>query len=234
MRSHLRNVTVLAAAIGLLALFLRHVDLWRVGTEIARARPEWLALSIATMFGNLAIRSLRWQYLLAPLGGTSFQRAFRATAVGFAATALLPARAGEVIRPYFLARCAPSDARMSAITMPGAFATVIIERLLDIITVLILLAAYVFVFGRERAVTHPVQFAWLIGVGATAAIGSAAALVILFVLAGDPGRLRSIVERLVRVLPPAMGGALARVAENFALGLAAIRRPRRVVVALLW
>src|SRR5262249_33674803 len=123
---------------------------------------------------------------------------------------------------------------MSAITMPGAFATVIIERLLDIITVLILLAAYVFVFGRERAVTHPVQFAWLIGVGATAAIGSAAALVILFVLAGDPGRLRSFVERLVRVLPPAMGGALARVAENFALGLAAIRRPRRVVVALLW
>ena len=36
--------------------------------EIAHARPEWLVLSLATMFVNLAIRALRWQYLLEPLG----------------------------------------------------------------------------------------------------------------------------------------------------------------------
>src|SRR5471030_1560865 len=104
MRSHLRTMVVLALAAALLALFLHNVDIRRVAAEIARARFEWLVLSLLTMFLNLAIRALRWQYLLEPLGATSFANAFRATAVGFAASTLLPARAGEVIRPYFLAR----------------------------------------------------------------------------------------------------------------------------------
>ena len=78
MRSHLRTVIVLALAVGLVALFLRNVDLWRVGGDIVRAQPEWLALSLTTMIVNLAIRAFRWQYLLEPLGQTSFSSAFRA------------------------------------------------------------------------------------------------------------------------------------------------------------
>src|SRR6202007_2070031 len=109
--------------------------LWGVAGEIARARPEWLALSLASMFVNLRIRAFRWQYLLEPLGQTTFANAFRATAVGFAASSVLPARAGEVIRPYFLARHEAGAERMSA---TGAFATIILERLLDVITVLAL------------------------------------------------------------------------------------------------
>ena len=107
MRSHVRTIVVLAVALALIALFLYNVNLWGVLTAIARARPEWLALALATTFINLAIRALRWKFLLEPLGGTTFANAFRATAVGFAASAVLPARAGEVIRPYFLARQTP-------------------------------------------------------------------------------------------------------------------------------
>src|SRR5436190_34255 len=72
MRSHVRTVIVLALAAGLVALFLHNVDLWGVASNIARARPEWLALSLATMLVNLALRSLRWRYLLEPLGHTTF------------------------------------------------------------------------------------------------------------------------------------------------------------------
>src|SRR2546428_1022893 len=104
MRSHFRTIIVLALAAGLLALFLRNVDLWQVAGDIARARPQWLALSLATMFVNLAIRALRWRYLLEPLGHASFGNSFRATAVGFAASSVLPARAREGICPDFLSR----------------------------------------------------------------------------------------------------------------------------------
>src|SRR5882762_6145166 len=159
MRAYVRTFVVLAIAVALIALFLHNVDLWRVLTDIARARPEWLALSLATMIVNLAIRALRWKYLLEPLGPTSFASAFRATAVGFAASTVLPARAGELIRPHFLAR-QRRDASRDRITATGAFATVILERLLDIITVLVLLALYVFVFDRDLAVTNPVAMVW--------------------------------------------------------------------------
>jgi hypothetical protein len=230
MRSHARTIIVLALAAAFVALFLYKVDLLRVAVEIARARPEWLALSLATMFANLAIRAFRWQYLLEPLGHTTFGRAFRATAVGFAANSVLPARAGEVIRPYFLARTDSAQGQMSA---TGAFATIILERLLDVITVLVLLASYVFVFGRDLRLTNPVAVTWLKGIGAVAGASAFGALVVLFVLAGDPERLGRATERLARVVP-SFAAMIARIAEKFARGLAAIRRPGRLLVALVW
>src|SRR5437660_5569492 len=172
MRSHLRTIVVLALAFALLALFLHNVDLRGVVGEILHARPEWLALSLASMFVNLAIRSRRWQYLLEPLRRTTFGNAFRATAVGFAASTVLPARAGEVIRPYFLARYE----RMSA---TGAFATIILERLLDTVTVLVLLASFIFIFDTHLRLANPVAVAWLKGISIFAATGALGALVIL-------------------------------------------------------
>jgi len=226
MRSTLQTLVVLALAVGLLALFLYHVDLRSVGIAIAYAQPGWLMLSFATTLINLAIRAYRWQYLLDPLGKVRFSSAFRATAVGFAASTVLPARAGEVIRPYFLAR----HEHMSA---TGAFATIILERLLDIVAVLVLLAAYVFVFGRGLEVTNPVALGVLKWTGATAAAGSLAALVVLFVLAGNPERLGRATKRIAAVVP-SLAASIARVAEKFARGLGAIRSPSRLFVALVW
>jgi len=73
-------------------------------------------------------------YALGTRAGAGNQQV-RATAVGFAASSVLPARAGEVIRPYFLAR---REGKGKSAT--GAFATIILERLLDMMTVLVLLA----------------------------------------------------------------------------------------------
>jgi uncharacterized membrane protein YbhN (UPF0104 family) len=102
MRSHVRTIVVLAIALALIGLFLYNVNLWGVLSAIARARPGWLALSFTTMIVNLAIRALRWKFLLEPLGTTTFASSFRATAVGFAANAVLPARA--FARTFWLGR----------------------------------------------------------------------------------------------------------------------------------
>src|SRR6185503_20436657 len=135
------------------------------------------------------------------------------------------------IRPYFLARQARHDQseRMSA---TGAFATIILERLLDVVTVLVLLASYVFIFGRDLRQTNPLIFAGVQWAGATAAAGSLGALVVLFVLAGDPARLGRTLTRLGQSLPSTFASLVGRVAEKFATGLGAIRRPGRLLVAL--
>jgi uncharacterized protein (TIRG00374 family) len=226
MRSHFRTVIVLALAAALLGLFLYNVDLRGVGREIVHARPGWLVFSLATMFLNLAIRAWRWQYLLEPLGRPSFVNAFRATAVGFAASSILPARAGEVIRPYFLAR----HERMSA---TGAFATIILERVLDMLTVVVLLAVYIFFSRPEITPQNAVAFEAVKWAGSTAALSALAALAVLFVLAGNPARLGAALTRLEQVLPSKLAGLLARIAEKFAIGLGAVRRPGRLFVALL-
>ena len=225
-RHVVRTLVIAAVAVALLTLFLQNVDLRGVLGEMVQAQPQWLLLSLATMPLNLVLRAWRWQYLLAPLGGATFDNVFRATAVGFAASSVLPARAGEVIRPYFLAR----RAQLSA---TGAFATVVLERVLDTLTVLVLLATYVWVFGRELESTNPVALAAMTWAGVAAGLGVLGALVVFFVLSGDPTGVGRSLDRLGRVLPSKVASLAAGVAERFVTGLGAVRRPRRLIVALL-
>ena len=77
-------------------------------------------------------RAWRWGYLLAPLARVPFARLFSATTVGFM-TGLFVPRAGEVVRPYLVGRRMPSRSR-------PAFASIILERLVDLFTVLLLFA----------------------------------------------------------------------------------------------
>src|SRR6185295_14618887 len=201
MRSPIRTAIVLAVAAALVVLFLRNVDLRHVATEIVHARMRWLTISFATAILSLVIRSLRWQYLLEPLGRATFANAFRATCVGFAASSVLPARAGEVIRPYFLAR----HENMSA---TGAFATIVLERLLDMIAVLVLLASYVFIFGRDLEAANALAFTAVKWAGASAAAAALLTLAVLFFLAKDPARLGQTLTRLAKVLPSKFAGML--------------------------
>jgi uncharacterized protein (TIRG00374 family) len=228
MRLHLRTFVVLALAVGLIGLFLHEVDLRGVLREIMSAHPGWLAISLASMFANLVIRALRWQYLLEPIGKTSFANAFRATAVGFAARGVLPSAAGELVRPYFLSR---QEQRVSA---TGAFATVILERLLDLLTILVLLASFVFVFGRDQSAANPTAFAAVKWAGALAGASAVFALAVLFMLAGHPEKVNRTLKRLETRTPSKFAGLLARIADKFVGGLAVIRRPGRLFVALVW
>jgi len=227
MRFHIRTLIVLALAVGLVALFLHEVDLGSVAREIRRAEPVWLAVSFGSMFLNLGIRALRWRFLLEPIGRTSFANSFRATAVGFAARGVLPSAAGELVRPYFLSRYEPVSAT-------GAFATVILERLLDMLTVLILLAWFVFVSGRDHSAANPTAYAVVTWAAAVAGVAGIAALVFLFLLAGRPERVGRWLKRMEELMPSRFAGMLAHAMNKFVDGLAVIRRPSRLLVALMW
>ncbi|MGH9176380.1 MAG: lysylphosphatidylglycerol synthase transmembrane domain-containing protein, partial [Vicinamibacterales bacterium] len=93
-----------ALAVVLVAVFLRNADLTRVWAEMQSARKDWLAAALGLTVLMYLVRAERWQYMLEPLGHTRFWVAFRTTVIGFAASFVLPARAGEVLRPYLLAR----------------------------------------------------------------------------------------------------------------------------------
>ena len=71
---------------------------------------------------------------------------FSATMVGFASGLLIP-RAGELLRPWLVSRRYP-------IPISAGFATIILERLVDMITVLVLFAAYLFVLPAPAAQTE--------------------------------------------------------------------------------
>jgi uncharacterized protein (TIRG00374 family) len=225
MRAHIRTVLILILTVGLLAFFFRNADMAAVWAETRRADGLDLGLAVVATLATYLLRALRWQYLLAPIGHARFAIAFKTTVIGFAASFLLPARAGEVIRPYLLAR----RERLSA---TAAFATIILERLLDLVVVLVLFATFVFTSAGAVA-SEPSQLARVTFGGTLAAAAAVGALGVLFVLAGHPERIGRFVLRIERVLPAKLARAVAAFAETFAQGLGVLRQPGRLAVSLL-
>jgi uncharacterized protein (TIRG00374 family) len=226
MQSRVRTALLILLTLGLLGIFLRQVDLRQVGAEMLRANLLPLLLSVVMVLFTYVVRALRWQYLLAAIGPTHFGTAFRTTVIGFAATVLLPARAGEVLRPYLLAR-------REGLNATAAFATIILERLLDLVTVLLLFGVFVVLVDPATLAGDPalytrVKFGGLISAGI-----SIVGLVVLFALAGHPERLGRAAMRAERVLPSRLAQIVARFVEAFAQGLAVMRQPRRLAVSLV-
>ena len=78
-----------------------------------------------------------------------------------------------------------------------------------------------------------VQFEAVQVTGLLAAVAAFFALFVMFIMAGHPARLSAALARLEAVLPSKLAGLLARVAEKFAIGLGAVRKPGRLLVALV-
>lgn len=226
MRAHLRTLVILASTVGLLALFLRQANLADVWREIRLASPGYLALSVGMTLFTYLVRAGRWQAMLQPLGRPSYMNAFRATVIGFAANSLLPARAGEVLRPYLLAR-------REGLSATSAFATILLERLIDLITVLFLFGIFVLVDGQTMGHADPTLFRTVQVGGLLAGVTSLGALIFVFVAAGHPERLGELTRRAGRFLPHSMAHGLAHLVERFATGFAVMRQPRPLVYALL-
>src|ERR1051326_8525436 len=222
MQSRLRAALVLVLPLGLLAFFCKDVNLGDVWTATRQAEPRLLALSVGIMLMIYTFRALRWQYLLAPIGRTHFSTAFQTTVIGFAASFLLPARPGEVLRPYLLAK-------REGLPATACFATIILERLLDLVTVLLLFGAFVVLVDPASLSADPTLYARVKTGGLIAAAGAVVGLFILFVLAGHPERLGAWALRLERVLPARIAQLIARVVEGFAQGLVVLRRPAHLL-----
>ena len=226
MRAHLRTAAVALLGVILLVLFLRNANLRDVWTEVTRARMDLVLVAVALTALTYVLRAMRWQYLLSPVGRVSLANALRMTVIGFAASAVLPARAGEVLRPWLLAR-------KEGLSATAAFATIILERVLDTVMVLLLFGLFLLLAEPDFARGDPVAFSRLKIGGALAALVSVVALAVMFFLAGHPGTLNSLQAGFERALPVRLAATGTRFLRTFANGLAIVRQPGRLAVALL-
>lgn len=225
MRASIHTLVVTVLAVGLLGLFLRQADFGAVWATIRSGDPVAVLASAVLVFVSYALRAWRWQYLLAPMGRTSFGTAFRATVIGFAASFLLPARAGEFLRPWLLAR-------REGMATSAAFATILLERVLDLIVVVVLLSVFLVAFDPGLARLDPSADRLIRLGGAASAAGALGLLGVMVVLARNPDLLPALLRRLDAILPARMAEAVARLARTFAEGLAIVRQPARLAGAL--
>jgi uncharacterized protein (TIRG00374 family) len=204
-------------AVVLLALFFRGINWGALGQALAGARPLPLLGLVLVTVAVYAVRAWRWGDLLAPLGRVGYPDLFSATMVGFASALLVP-RAGELLRPWLVSRRYP-------IATSAGFATIILERLADLITVLALFALYLFVLPAPPQQVEG-RLTELVKLGG-AATGAVALGVLAFLLAlhAKAEQVVGAVERLLTRAPRWLAAPLGRILHAFSGGLAVLRAP---------
>ena len=223
----LRSAALVALMLALVGVFLRNANLTDVWHVVRTAHPGLLAAGVGCLFGTYLLRAVRWRIMLAPLGAVSLGYAFRATVIGFATSFVLPARAGEFIRPWLVAR-------REGLDPTATFATIIVERMLDLVAVLVLLGVFLVAFDPGLAALDPALFAAVRGGGLAAAGAAIAGMGVLMVCASRPDLLTRIVAALTGWLPAKPRTLVRDLAAGFAGGLAVVKDPARLGVALAW
>jgi uncharacterized protein (TIRG00374 family) len=216
------NALRIAVSLGLSALllwlFFRKLDISELGTTLSAAHPGWVGLALTITLVNFPLRSWRWTRLLHHVQRVPQREAFSATCIGFAASVLLPARAGEIVRPAVLSR-------RTGLPFAPALASIAVERLIDLVSVVLLFVAYA-LGGWEPANLAPEAHGRLEILRRSAfLVGAATVLVFagLALLAARPQLAERVLGPLERRLPAKIAGRVVSLLRSFLGGLASIR-----------
>jgi uncharacterized protein (TIRG00374 family) len=211
----------LGLALSAAAVFflVRSIDLAAAVRAMEHASLGWIAAGLLVTAFGYYLRALRWREILAPRFKPAVGRLFSATMVGFLAINTLPARIGEFVRAYVLAR----SERIPTATVLGSL---VVERVLDM--------AMLGIFWALSLLFAPVPewFRWsgYFMLGAGAALG-----VVLWGLHAARGRAAGWSESgLGKLVPRRLAQAVSAGIPAFGAGLQAFGSPGAMVKAGLW
>lgn len=107
-----------------LYLALRQVDFKKTALILLSSNIYYLMLAVLICIVQFFIRAWRWRILLIPVKETGFSNRLLSNLIGFAGNCIFPARLGELIR-------ADSLGQVEKISKSSVFATIVMERLFD-------------------------------------------------------------------------------------------------------
>ena len=210
----LRPLLGIALSVVCLVLLARTVSLADVGTSLSHGHPAVLVPAVALYFGGIFVRSVRWGLLL-PGRRLPPTLLFRTLVIGFMVNDVLPARLGELARIVLLARNASTPIGVS-------FASIVVERVLDGLALMALLA-----FGMSLAGNGE----WLVQLAFFSGLFVAATIVLLGA-ALAPGPARAVAGVLTGPLPSRFRDPLRRLVDGTLDGLRPITHPAIGVTVL--
>lgn len=217
-KGRMRLLAGLAVSAVCLYLALRSVDPAKLVEAYRGASYIYLVPAVVlTILINWA-RAYRWRLLMYPNDRQPLGRLFSMVNIGYLFNSALPAKVGEVVRGYLAGRLLPGG-------MAQALSTLLVERLLDVLTLVLLLAGLLPVVALPRwSVTAGLVFG-------AAALGGTALLVVLARLGpGALDRLWGVVGRV-----PGLGDRRVRAAlEHLLDGLRVLTVGRRLPGIAFW
>jgi uncharacterized protein (TIRG00374 family) len=128
----LRRAVYFLIMAGFLYLILRKLNLHELISTLRKASFALLVPAILVYLSGFYLRALKWRVILTSLKDIRPGALLRYILVGCSGNAMLPARMGEVLRAWIAGR----EESLSALSL---FSTILIERFLEVLSLMILL-----------------------------------------------------------------------------------------------
>ena len=201
-------------------LAFREVELEEVWVGLKGANYIWLFPALSFMLFSHWLRALRWRYILEPIKKAKVHPLFSALMIGYAANNIFPLRLGEFLRAFAVGKS-------QRISKTSAFATVLVERLIDILSLLVLLAITFVFFPLPDLIK---KSGYIIFLGAVATTG----VVILLVR-----RTESTILIFKKILPAKIFELVQHVIRSFLDGFIVFKKTEHylsiiVLSILVW
>jgi len=211
-------------SLALLYWVLRGVSVSDLLQHLRESRPLPLTLAVVVVTADFLVRAGRFQLLLRTPGGAaiSWRAAWHATAMGFMANNTLPLRLGEVVRAY-------AASRLGGVPLGAAVSAIAVERALDLLTLVALLGVALFRAGLPADTT-------IMGSRLdTLALRAGVLCVLIFAAALFVVLFPRAAERITRALIPfpRLAERVVKLIGGLTLGLAVLRSPARLALAVL-
>jgi len=190
---------------GDLAQAFRIANYWHVAPAVA--------LSLLSIW----FRAVRWKYLMNPIKKIGIYSLFSSTAIGFMSNSFLPARLGEFVRAYVIGK-------KEGISKSSAFATVVVSRIFDGMTIL-------FFFGIILLRYSYIYPGWLQKTIYFAFIFYFAALAFIILLKIRTDQVTKFISFLLRPFPAKVNRMINRLIGSFITGLESIKSAKAVITA---
>jgi len=214
----LRIVISVALSAVFLWLAIRGVHWSEAAAALRGANYLWVVLMLPVTIWTLFIRAQRWRVFLHDVGVPPLRPLVSATNIGFMANMILPLRIGEVIRPVLLSRRAK-------LPLSGVLASVLLERIFDMFTILFLFGVSVSVVTVSDEVRG---WGWMLS-----GLAVAVAAVIVLIRLQEKLALR-IARALANLLPGNVGDQAYSFAEGFVRALEMLDSPMAYICAFAW
>ena len=133
-RPVVQRVLEIVISLVFLVLALRGVRFSELWAQLRHANYLWLLPAIGITVLILVLKGWRWQLLFLPEYHLPFEPVFSALCAGYLVSNVLPARLGELARLVLLVG-------EESVSVARTFSTIVIERVLDVLTLLLLFAA---------------------------------------------------------------------------------------------
>ena len=155
MKAKISIITGFLVGAVLLYLAFRSLDFKTLLEIYSHVNPLFLVPFALTALVELLMRALRWRLLLLPSGPVRLWDAFRLQAAGLALSNILPMRLGELARGTF-------GAKLFGIPMLTVFATILVERALDVLVLFLLFAAAAYTGNITGGFMHYNKLLWVL------------------------------------------------------------------------